>query len=314
MGSGSRHLCRSNRQSIIPSAAPEATAKFVPSGKPRASGKWLPGSVSMAVMAVAVMAWSPALQAGLCRRPSRTSPWRRRITSAISPVQPVWWNAPMAAPLSPWKYSLKIRLSCQAGSVCSSSVPPKQARRPSRTAREDRDQPVKQVCGDLVQGQLPARSGRVFDGEVVAEEPVVSLKRLDDQVVQRKPDRASPVGVAAEHGRGGFGRLVVDARLDAFDVDHVGVVAVVGGQGPQAVRGQELGLVEQLGQQPLQPVRAGTGEQQPLIAWLPRSAPLCGACPDRRDPRGPGSPRTACPRSARCRRSSPRRPRRQAPG
>ncbi len=36
----------------------------------------------------------------------------------------------MAAPLSPWKYSLKIRLSFQAGSVCIFSVPPKQARRP----------------------------------------------------------------------------------------------------------------------------------------------------------------------------------------
>ena len=61
----------------------------------------------------------------------RTAPWRRRITSAIRPVQPVWWKAPIAAPLSPWKYSLKIRLSFQAGSVCIFSVPPKQARRPS---------------------------------------------------------------------------------------------------------------------------------------------------------------------------------------
>ena len=52
----------------------------------------------------------------------------------MSPVQPVWWNAPMAAPLSPWKYSLKIRLSCQAGSVCISSVPPKHGRRPSASA------------------------------------------------------------------------------------------------------------------------------------------------------------------------------------
>ena len=61
---------------------------------------------------------------------ARTAPWRRRITSAIRPVQPVWWKAPIAAPLSPWKYSLKIRLSFQAGSVCIFSVPPKQARRP----------------------------------------------------------------------------------------------------------------------------------------------------------------------------------------
>ncbi len=38
---------------------------------------------------------------------SGSAPWRRRIRSAISPVQPVWWHAPSPAPLSPWKYSLK---------------------------------------------------------------------------------------------------------------------------------------------------------------------------------------------------------------
>jgi hypothetical protein len=35
------------------------------------------------------------------------------MRSVIRPVQPVWWKAPIAAPLSPWKYSLKIRLSFQ---------------------------------------------------------------------------------------------------------------------------------------------------------------------------------------------------------
>ena len=43
------------------------------------------------------------------------------MTSAITPVQPVWWDAPRPAPLSPWKYSLKTRLSFHAGSCCSRS-------------------------------------------------------------------------------------------------------------------------------------------------------------------------------------------------
>src|ERR1019366_9308741 len=60
-----------------------------------------------------------------------TAPWRRRITSAISPVHPVWCEAPSPAPLSPWKYSLNSRLSFQAGSCCSRSTHPKQGRRPS---------------------------------------------------------------------------------------------------------------------------------------------------------------------------------------
>ena len=137
-----------------------------------------------------------------------------------------------------------------------------------RAAGEDRDQPVRQVGGDLVQGQLLAGPGRVLDREVVAEEPVVPLQDADHQVVQREPDRAAPVGVPAEHGRGGLGRLVVDARRDALDLELVGMVAVIGGQGPQAVRGQELALVEQLGEQPLQPVRPAQAEQQPLLAGL----------------------------------------------
>src|ERR1022692_678243 len=59
-----------------------------------------------------------------------TAPCLRRITSAMSPVQPVWCAAPIAAPLSPWKYSLKTRLSRHSGSFFSRSMPPKHGRRP----------------------------------------------------------------------------------------------------------------------------------------------------------------------------------------
>ena len=63
-----------------------------------------------------------------CRR---RCPGRPRIRSATIPVHPVWWDAPSPAPLSPWKYSLKTRLSRQAGSRCSRSTPPKHGRSPS---------------------------------------------------------------------------------------------------------------------------------------------------------------------------------------
>jgi len=46
-----------------------------------------------------------------------------------------------------------------------------------RSAGEDRDEPVGQVAGDLVQGELDARPGRVLDRELVAEEPVVAPAR-----------------------------------------------------------------------------------------------------------------------------------------
>ena len=81
------------------------------------SGNWLPGSVSwrVGVSAMALTALPPWRSGRMTSPTASTSPWRRRIRSATTPVQPVWWNAPIAAPLSPWKYSLKIRLSCQAG-------------------------------------------------------------------------------------------------------------------------------------------------------------------------------------------------------
>ena len=46
------------------------------------------------------------------------------------------------------------------------------------------------------------------------------------------------------------------------------MIAVIGRQRPQPVRGQELGLVEQLSEQPLDLVGLGDRQQQPLVARL----------------------------------------------
>ena len=45
-------------------------------------------------------------------------------SSATVPVQPVWWLAPIPAPLSPWKYSWKRIRSRQCGSVWNFSIAP----------------------------------------------------------------------------------------------------------------------------------------------------------------------------------------------
>ncbi len=50
--------------------------------------------------------------------------------------------------------------------------------------QEDRDQALAQVLGDLAERQLLPRPGRVLDLERVAEEAVVALQRLEDQVVE----------------------------------------------------------------------------------------------------------------------------------
>ena len=141
---------------------------------------------------------------------------------------------------------------------------------PVRTDHEDRGQPFTQIRDDGGQGQLPAGPCRVLDRVVVAEEAVVALQRADHHVVQREPQRTAPVGVAAEHRGGRFGGFVVDSRPYAVDLELVRVLAVVGGHGPQPVGREELLLVEELGEQPLQPVDADDAEQH---SPLSRSAP-----------------------------------------
>ena len=97
---------------------------------------------------------------------------------------------PSPAPLSPWKYSLKTRLSFHAGSCCSLSTPPKQGRRPSAPTRKMEIRrwrrswaisPRVSFWPDPVGYSIVKR---------VPEEAVVALQGADDEVVERKPQRA----------------------------------------------------------------------------------------------------------------------------
>src|SRR6516164_11325697 len=74
---------------------------------------------------------------------------------------------------------------------------------------EDRNETAGEVVGQDGQGDLASGADGVLDEDVVAEEPGIPVQRLDDQVVDREPDRAAPVGVAAEQAGGGLARLVV---------------------------------------------------------------------------------------------------------
>ena len=74
-------------------------------------------------------------------------------------------------------------LSFQAGSRLQPLDPAEARAAAVRADEEERDQPVAQVVGDLVERQLLPRAGRVLDLELVAEEPRVAVERLDDEVV-----------------------------------------------------------------------------------------------------------------------------------
>ena len=68
--------------------------------------------------------------------------------------------------------------------------------------QEDRGKPRRYVIGDCAEVRLPPGPARIFDSPRIAEEAVVDAQRLDDQVVDRKPDRPTPVRVAAVKARG----------------------------------------------------------------------------------------------------------------
>ena len=141
-----------------------------------------------------------------------TSPRRRMIRSAISPVQPVWWNAPSRGAVVAVEVLAEDQVVFPGGiglhplGAAEAGPPPSGPRVNSEMSRSCRSATTRSKRQPL------ARAGRVLDRLLVAEEPVVALERADHQVVHREPDRAAPVGVAAEHGRGGLGRLVVDDR------------------------------------------------------------------------------------------------------
>src|SRR5690606_21537315 len=85
-------------------------------------------------------------------------------------------------------------------------------------AQEEMGQAPGEFGGGLAKVDPAAGAGGELDFEFVAEVMVVLLQRFDHEVVDRKPDRAAPVGVAAEQAGGGFGGLVINAV--GFAVNH----------------------------------------------------------------------------------------------
>jgi hypothetical protein len=96
---------------------------------------------------------------------------------------------------------------------------------------------------------------------------MVALQRLDQQVVDRKPDRPAPVGVAAEEAGGGLARLVVHPMFLAIEPEDVRPVAVGAGKGADAVRREELIFIQHVAQDALELLARRDG-QQPVAAAL----------------------------------------------
>ena len=201
----------------------------------------------------------------------------------------------MPAPVSPWKYSWNSSRSRHSGSSRSFAIAPATGRWPS-------------ASGSQIETRRAARSAATSRRRIRRPEPVgystvnvlaqrlvPAQQRLDEQVVDREPDRAAPVRVAAEQVRRRLARLVVDRRGDALDLDLERLVEVAPRQRAQPVRRQERVLGQHLAEDPLELDRRQQAEDHLVAAGRvdDRAARAGALVGDAR--RWPGSGRSACP-------------------
>src|SRR6266540_6872214 len=135
-------------------------------------------------------------------------------------------------------------------------------------AQEDAGEAPRQLGRDLPQRHRLPRARGELDLELALEEVIEALERLDQQEVHGEPDRPAPVGVPPEEPGRGLRRLVVHAMLLPVDVKHVGVLAMEARQRADAVRREELRLVQHVPQHSLEPLAAHEREQAALLAVL----------------------------------------------
>src|SRR5690349_16031117 len=64
-------------------------------------------------------------------------------------------------------------------------------------AQEDSRQTLRNLAGHIPKVRQLARTRGAFDFIIVAQKKVKLLQRLDEQVIDREPDRSTPIGIAA---------------------------------------------------------------------------------------------------------------------
>ena len=84
--------------------------------------------------------------------------------------------------------------------------------------------------------------------QLIAVEMVIAFECLDDEVIDREPNRAAPVGVAAEEVAGAFAGHVIHAMFLMPGDENVGLVAVDARDRAQSVGRKKFILIEHVAQ------------------------------------------------------------------
>src|SRR5437588_10284248 len=116
--------------------------------------------------------------------------------------------------------------------------------------------------------KLPG-AGRAFDFEIVAVVMMKLLERFDEQIIDRKPNRSAPIGIAAEDSGLRFGGLVIYDFGFAAHVENVGMFFVIFAERTHAVVAQKFIRIEHAPQQTFHSMPASERDQAPLFhSWL----------------------------------------------
>jgi hypothetical protein len=104
--------------------------------------------------------------------------------------------------------------------------------------------------GHLAEIFQNTRTGRAFYLEFVTVKKMVAFKGLKNQVIDWKPDRTSPIGIAAEQISITFARYIIDTIFLAVGAEDVGPGRVNFRKRANSVRRKKFIFVQKIFQDP----------------------------------------------------------------
>src|SRR5579871_235740 len=156
-------------------------------------------------------------------------------------------------------------------------------------AQEEVDEPVREVIGNRIQRQILPRAGGAFDQKIITIVVVELLQGLNQQIVDREPDRTAPVRVTAKQAAARFGRLIAHRVGLPIDGQLEGVGLVIFAQRAHAIRAEKLVRVEHAPEQTFHAMAAHQRQQATIFGprLVPARNQACQVCAIGQEPLQP---------------------------
>src|SRR5712692_5351147 len=106
---------------------------------------------------------------------------------------------------------------------------------PVLAANKDVNEAAGDFRGDFPKIRLLGGARRALDFEIFTIVVMKFLQRFNEKIIQRKPNGAAPVRIAAEDPASRLGRLIIHAIDLTVYMDFVGMIEVIAGKGADAV-------------------------------------------------------------------------------